>query len=88
MRLYCVPAYKKTTNISTVRATPEDKAKLEQIVKRLGFRTIAHFFTRTMEVLFEQIEAGQELHWPLRFVTKKEEAKLQASSKPPNKRRS
>ena len=73
--------FKKTVNISTVRATPQDKAKLDRIVKTLGFRTIAHFFTRAMETLFEQIDGGQDLHWPLRFVTKKEEARLKASSK-------
>ena len=74
---------KKTVNISTVRATPEEKAKLDRIAKKLGFRTIAHFFTRAMETLFEQIDSGQDLHWPLRFITKEEEARLQASSKTP-----
>ena len=79
--------FKKTVNISTVRANPEQKAKLERIVKALGFRTIAHFFTRAMETLFDQIDKGQELHWPLRFVTKKEEAQLKASSKPERSRK-
>jgi propanediol dehydratase small subunit len=78
-----VAPLKKTTNISTVRATSEEKKKLADIVRDLGFRTIAHFFTRAMETLFEQIESGQELHWPLRFVTKEEQARLQASSKIP-----
>jgi hypothetical protein len=58
---------KKTANISTVRTTPENKAKLEQTVKALGFKGIAHFFTRSMETLLEQIAAGQKLIWPLRF---------------------
>jgi|SRR5262245_33869338 len=77
---------KKTANISTVRTTPEIKRKLERTVKTLGFSTMAHFFTRSMETLLEQIEAGHELHWPLRFITKKEEAALNATS--PMKRRS
>jgi hypothetical protein len=80
VRLYDVSAIKKTVNISTVRATPQDKQKLDRMVKGLGFRTIAHFFTRTMETLFEQIEAGQNLRWPLRFEEKKEEARQKASS--------
>ena len=24
-----------------------------------------------METLFEQVDAGEQIHWPLRFVTKK-----------------
>jgi hypothetical protein len=60
----------KTMNISTVRAGTETRDELESIVKTLGFRTIAHFFTRAMETLMEQIQAGQELRWPLRFETR------------------
>jgi hypothetical protein len=67
-----VSAIKKTANISTVHTTPENKRKLERIVKELGFRSMAHFFTRSMETLFEQIDAGQSLRWPLRFEEKKE----------------
>jgi len=58
---------KKTVNISTVRATLETRKKLEEAVKALGFRSIAHFFTRAMETFLEQVTAGEELRWPLRF---------------------
>jgi hypothetical protein len=54
-------------NISTVRATPEQRDQLDKIVKKLGFSSIAHFFTRSMETLFEQDHAGQKLTWPLRY---------------------
>jgi hypothetical protein len=70
-----VPFQKKTVNISTVRATPQTKEKLERVVKDLGFRSMAHFFTRSMETLLEQVDAGQSLRWPLRFEEKKEEAR-------------
>jgi hypothetical protein len=66
--------FKKTVNISTVRATPETRAKLDRVVKGLGFRSKAHFFTRSMETLLEQLDAGQSLRWPLRFEEKKEDA--------------
>jgi hypothetical protein len=36
---------------------------------------MAHFFTRSMETLLEQVDAGQSLRWPLRFEEKKEEAR-------------
>jgi hypothetical protein len=62
---------KKSMNISTVRATPEEKAKLQELAKKLGFSSMAHFFTRAMETLFEQTDAGDELTWPLRFEAKK-----------------
>jgi len=62
-----VAQIKKTVNISTVRATPETRAKLEKAVKELGFRSIAHFFTRMVETLLEQVAKGEELRWPLRF---------------------
>jgi hypothetical protein len=62
---------KKSMNISTVRATPEEKAKLQQLAKKLGFSSMAHFFTRATETLFEQTDAGDELTWPLRFEAKK-----------------
>lgn len=64
-----VSAIKKTANISTVRATAKEKAKLQQAVKALGFRTIAHFFTQAMETFLEQLDAGEQLRWPLRFET-------------------
>jgi hypothetical protein len=80
-----VCATKKTVNISTVRATPETKAKLEKRVKELGFRTIAHFFTRSMETFLEQIDAGRALKWPLRFEEIKKEASVKASSQNPKK---
>jgi len=62
-----VAPIKKTVNISTVRATPETKKKLEAAVKELGFRSIAHFFTRAVETLLEQVAKGERLRWPLRF---------------------
>jgi hypothetical protein len=62
---------KKIANISTVRTTPEVKAKLEQIVHALGFKSMAHFFTRSMETLLEQTAKGQTLVWPLRFEQKR-----------------
>ena len=65
-------AVKKTMNISTVRATPEQRDQLDKIVKKLGFRSIAHFFTRSMETLFEQHQAGRKLVWPLRYEEAKE----------------
>jgi hypothetical protein len=68
-------------NISTVRATLEEKQKLDRIVKVLGFRTMAHFFTRCMETLFEQIDAGQSLRWPLRFEEIKKDAPQKASAR-------
>ena len=58
---------KKTVNISTVRATPETRVKLEKAVRELGFRSIAHFFTRMVEALLEQVAKGEELRWPLRL---------------------
>lgn len=58
---------KKTVNISTVRATPETRVKLEKAVRELGFRSIAHFFTRMVETLLEQVAKGEELRWPLRL---------------------
>ena len=61
-----MPNYKKV-NISTVRADPETKERFERIVRELGFSSMAHFFTRSMETLIEQKEAGQNLKWPLRF---------------------
>jgi hypothetical protein len=67
-----VPDSKKTANISTVRTTLETKQKLERVVKTLGFSSMAHFFTRSMETLLEQFDAGQEFIWPLRFQIKKE----------------
>jgi hypothetical protein len=67
---------KKTMNISTVRATPETREELEATVKRLGFRSIAHFFTRAMETLLEQAASGESLRWPLLFErTRKASAK-------------
>lgn len=67
-----MPIYKKV-NISTVRADPQTKERFERIVKELGFSSMAHFFTRTMETLLEQIAAGQELKWLLRFEQKQVE---------------
>jgi hypothetical protein len=80
-----VPATKKTVNISTVRATPETKEKLDKRVKELGFRTIAHFFTRSMETFLEQTDAGHALKWPLRFEETKKEASVKASLENPQK---
>jgi len=62
-----VAQIKKTVNISTVRATPETRARLEKAVKELGFRSIAHFFTRMVDTLLEQVAKGEELRWPLRL---------------------
>jgi len=67
------PLPKKTANISTVRATPQEKENLRKLVKELGFNTVAHFFRHAMETLFKQISLGQELVWPLRFEQKKRE---------------
>lgn len=78
---------KKTANISTVRATPEEKIKLEETVRRLGFRSIAHFFTRSMETLLAQHDAGEDFIWPLRFETKKEAFEKKTSSKKPRPRK-
>ena len=63
--------FKKTFNISTVRTTPQMKTKFERTVKTLGFRSMAHFFTRSMETLLEQTDAGQTLVWPLRYEQQK-----------------
>jgi len=82
MHFGAVPA-KRTANISTVRTTPAEKAKLRELTKRLGFSTLAHFFRRAMETLFEQTDSGEQIQWPLRFETKKEEARGKASSKKP-----
>jgi hypothetical protein len=81
MRSLIWSVFKKTMNISTVRATPETKEKFERTVKELGFKTMAHFFTRSMETLLEQVDAGQALRWPLRFEKTKEEAPQKASSR-------
>ena len=64
---------KKTANISTVRATPQEKENLKKLVKELCFNTVAHFFRHTMETLIKQIALGEELVWPLRFEQKKRE---------------
>jgi len=53
------------------------------------FSNLAHFFRRAMETLFEQVDAGEQIHWPLRFVTKKEEETLKgvSSIKPPPRKK-
>lgn len=74
-------------NISTVRALPETKAKLEKIAHDQGFSSMAHFFTRAMETLIEQVEAGQKLVWPLRFEEKQPERPIQSPQARPKKKR-
>jgi hypothetical protein len=78
---YAVAHIKKTVNISTVRATPETRKKLEDAVKCLGFRSIAHFFTRSMETLLEQVERGECLRWPLRFECSSNSNRIPARTK-------
>ena len=56
-------------HISTLRATPETRVKLANRVKELRFKSIGHFFMRSMETFLEQTDAGQTLKWPLWFET-------------------
>ena len=54
-----------------MRLTPEEKAGLERMVKKLGFKDKSHFFRRALETLLMQDALGEELVWPLRFEKKK-----------------
>jgi hypothetical protein len=62
---------KKTANISTVRATPEEREEFKKLVQRLGFSSMAHFFRQAMETLIKQTALGEDLVWPLRFEKRK-----------------
>jgi len=54
-----------------MRLTPEERAGLERMVKKLGFKDKAHFFRHALETLLLQDSLGEELTWPLRFERKR-----------------
>jgi hypothetical protein len=53
--------------MSTVRVTPEEKQRFTELVKRLGFNNLSHFFRHIVTTLIEQVSSGHDLVWPLRF---------------------
>jgi hypothetical protein len=64
-------------------------------IRKLRFKGRAHFFDEVGKTYVEQIEAGEELEWPLRFETRKKPQakkpkgapkKTTKQSQPPTKR--
>jgi hypothetical protein len=59
---------KKSQNLSTCRATPSQELKLKKAIKLKGFRRPSDFWFRCMETFIEQVDAQQDLLWPLQFA--------------------
>jgi hypothetical protein len=57
------------------RLESEQKAELKRVTKKLGFPRPTDFVRHAIETLLEQIRAGHDLVWPLRFERKKSENK-------------
>jgi hypothetical protein len=58
---------KKSTQFA-LRVTPNDKSKLWKLIKLKGFSRPSDFWNRCMETFISQVEAGQDLLWPLQFA--------------------
>jgi predicted oxidoreductase len=61
---------KLAINLPTCRATSEEKTRLNQYIKKIGFERPTDFWRRCMQTLFAQVSAGQKLKWPLEFAVK------------------
>jgi hypothetical protein len=78
-------------NVSTVDWTREFiQKRFLSAIRKLRFKSRSHFFDEVGKTYVEQIEAGEELEWPLRFVTRKkpQAKKLKGAPKKKNSKQS
>jgi hypothetical protein len=76
---------KKSQNLSTCRATPSQEIKLKKAIKLKGFRRPSDFWFRCMETFIDQVDANQDLLWPLQFAQRIPNS-AQAKKIPPKKK--
>jgi hypothetical protein len=76
-------------NVSTVDWPREFiEKRFLPAIRKLRFKGRAHFFDEVGKTYVEQIEAGEELEWPLRFVTRKKPKKPKGAPKKKNSKQS